>query len=75
MTEDHRICHANAEQRRAEYRAALAEARSQIDADTIIGSRLREWVQPGVRRKTYRRDEIETLIAAADALAASRRNP
>ena len=72
VPEDHKLCHANAERQREDYRAARLQLLREIDANAVIGSRLRSMVLPGVKRKVYRREEIEALIADVDALAAAR---
>jgi hypothetical protein len=66
---DHRVCHANLDTARAEFRKQLDEIRSRKDADGAIGRGVRRMLQPGVHRKTYRRDELQALVDAADRAA------
>jgi hypothetical protein len=66
---DHLVCHANLESASAEFRQQLDEIRNRKDADGAIGRGVRRMLQPGVRRKVYRRDELQALVDAADRAA------
>ena len=63
----HTVCHMTHQQLRDDYRKARAELIAAIDANAAIGAEVRRLLLPGVKRKTYRRDELQALIDAADA--------
>ena len=65
----HAMCQHRHDKAVAEYRAALAEARRHGDADAAIGRAIRRLLYPGVKRKTYRRDELQAIVDAADRAA------
>jgi len=59
---DHLVCHANMEALRAEFRQALADERARADSDAAIGRQVRALLLPGVKRKMYRRDELQAIV-------------
>ena len=63
----HTVCTLNYAKQRDDYRQAKATLIAAIDANARIGAELRKLLLPGVKRKTYRRDELQALIDAADA--------
>jgi hypothetical protein len=68
---EHLACHAALESTRAEYRQQLDGIRNRRDADGAIGRGIRRMLLPGVKRRTYRRDELQSLVDAADRAAGS----
>ena len=65
----HAGCHAALEAQAVEFRTALANERQRQTANARIGAELRYLLAPGVKRKTYRREMLEALVAAADEVA------
>ena len=65
----HAGCHAALEAQAVDFRAALANERQRQTANARIGAELRYLLAPGVKRKTYRRELLEALVAAADEVA------
>ncbi len=65
----HAGCHAALEAQAVDFRAALANERQRQTANARIGAELRYLLAPGVKRKTYRREMLEALVAAADEVA------
>ena len=70
----HQACYITSDELRADFRKALANERALRDADAAIGREIRRLTQPGVKRKAYRRDELENIIAAADRAAGRHTN-
>lgn len=64
----HTVCQLTYDRQRDAYRKARAELIAAIDANARIGAELRKLLLPGVKRKTYRRDELQALVDAADNL-------
>ena len=67
---EHAVCHRTADRLRREFRATLDEHRARADADAAIGRAVRRLLLPGVKRKMYRRDELQAIVDAADRAAA-----
>lgn len=66
---EHAVCHMTADQLRRQFRATLDEHRARADADAAIGRAVRRLLLPGVRRRQYRRDELQRIVDAADRAA------
>ena len=62
----HSACHAAMDTTTAEFRASLAAERARQSANSRIGEELRYLLAPGVKRKTYRRSDLEELVAMCD---------
>ena len=62
----HTVCHMTNAQLTEDYRKAKAELIAAIDANAAIGAEVRRLLLPGVKRKTYRRDELQAIVDAAD---------
>lgn len=62
----HTVCHMTNEQQREDFRKAKAELIAAIDANAAVGQAVRRLLLPGVKRKTYRRDELQAIVDAAD---------
>lgn len=63
----HDICYLNARVEADRYIAGLRAARAEAGADAWIGARIRGLLQPGVKRKTWRREELQRIVDQADA--------
>lgn len=66
-TGPHAICYRTSDELRASFRRSLADARAEAGADAAIGRQIRRLLLPGVKRKQYRRDELQAIVDAADA--------
>ena len=62
----HGACHAAMDAATAKYRVLLAAERAKQTANSLIGEELRYMVAPGVKRETYRKFELEELVAMCD---------
>ncbi len=62
----HAICYATSDERRAEHREQLAKVRAEAGADAEIGRAVRRLLLPGVKRRTWRREELQAIVDAAD---------
>ena len=62
----HTVCNLNYAKQRDDYRKAKADLIAAIDANARIGAELRKLLLPGVKRKIYRREELQALIDNAD---------
>ena len=67
MTGLHDICHSNARAQADGYTAALRQARIDAGVDAEIGVAVRLLLQPGVKRKTIRLDELREMVAQTEA--------
>lgn len=63
----HDICHMNARTQADEYTVALRRARIDAGVDAEIGVQVRLLLEPGVKRKTMRLDELREMVADTQA--------
>ncbi len=63
---EHAACHMSLDKARADYRAALSDLRHTISANAEVGHEIRLLLLPGIKRKTYRREELQAIVDAAD---------
>jgi hypothetical protein len=63
---EHAVCHMTLDRTVRDMRAAIENERQLRDADAAIGRAVRRMVWPGVKRRQYRRDELQALVDAAD---------
>ena len=71
MTEyagEHAACQMSIDKLRVDYRQGLAEARASHEANVRIANTVRLLLLPGIKRKTYRRDELQAIVDAADGV-------
>jgi hypothetical protein len=62
----HAICHQTIDRQHAEFNAALNEARRVTDANQLIAGHIRWLLQPGVKRKIIRLDELRAIVDRAE---------
>lgn len=61
----HALCTHNRDKAAREFRAALRQERRYGDAEAAIGREIKRLLLPGVKRKTYRRDELQAIVDRA----------
>lgn len=64
---EHAACYMALDEKAAGFRQSLAELRAAIDANAEVGRQVRLLLLPGIKRKTYRREELQAIVDAADA--------
>lgn len=62
----HDVCFESERRQAAEYTAALRQARDEAGADALIGLAIRELLWPGVKRRTWRAEELRDIVERAD---------
>ncbi len=69
MTEyqgEHAACYMALDKVRDDYRRSLSDMRRTISANAEVGHEIRLLLLPGIKRKTYRREELQSIVDAAD---------
>jgi hypothetical protein len=62
----HGVCYMSLESKAKQFRAALSDLRHTISANAEVGHEIRLLLLPGIKRKTYRREELQSSVDAAD---------
>ena len=62
----HGVCYMSLESKAKQFRAALSDLRHTISANAEVGHEIRLLLLPGIKRKTYRREELQSIVDAAD---------
>lgn len=71
----HDICHANERRQSEVFIQAMAQMRAAAGADALIGQAIRELLLPGVRRRTWRAEELREIVDRADRRFGLERTP